>query len=883
MAARVEAAQLPVPCVAGNCGKGPSVWVTSGAATATVSANTLRVTQTTDQAVLNWASFNVSADGHVIFQQPSSTSVALNRIFQESPSNIFGRVDANGQIYLVNPNGFVFGPTAKVNAAGILASTLWMKDTVFQNGILSPNATGNRPNPALEGSNEAGDLRVSVLDANDQPVLGQDGKPIKVELVVQQGAQIASSGVGGRVLLASQSVTNAGTVSSPDGQVIVAAGQRVYLQASADPSLRGLLVEVDVGGKAWNQLSGQLQAARGNVTVAGMAVNQDGRVSASSTVSANGSIRLVAQDTIAFAGANQVPVASHTGSVELGSQSVTEVLPELTDTATAVDEQAQLPSKIDIAGEQVILKGGSRITAPSGQLTVTAVQDLSQGSVFAADSNARIHVDTGATIDLSGSTATLPMSSNLVTVELRGNELATSPDQRNGALRGKPVVVDARVGTPLADVSAAIAAIPKTIAQRTSTGGQAVFQSAGDVVVANGATVNVSGGAVNYLGGTIATSQLITADGKFVDIGQADPTVQYIGVFTPTITVKHDRWGVIDSIPVAGIGHYEQGYTQGSAAGTVKFVAPQMVLNGTFVGHSVNGPYQRTPATAAPGGTLVIGAGDATTALGNPNYLAPSVNFSTTAPPIAVGDDGSLPGALPVTLPTDFLTEGGFTRTEIYSNGTVTIPGGTPLSLLSSFSYNRDPTATSSSTKLAVVAGSSLLVRAPQVSVRSDITASGGSIDIGSTVSGDTPANPAQKFGIDVASGVTLDVRGTWINDSLLPIGQRAADPLLQAGGTIKLSADADLTHETVQDGTQSALTIGSGVQLHASGGAWFQTSGKLTPGAGGNLTLSSTSFTPTNSNSTFSLGDNIGLDAFGVAGAAGGSFTLRAGRIDIG
>src|SRR3979490_397817 len=67
MAARVEAPQLPVPGGAGNCGKGPSVWVTSGAATATVSANTLRVTQTTDQAVLNWASFNVRADGHVIF------------------------------------------------------------------------------------------------------------------------------------------------------------------------------------------------------------------------------------------------------------------------------------------------------------------------------------------------------------------------------------------------------------------------------------------------------------------------------------------------------------------------------------------------------------------------------------------------------------------------------------------------------------------------------------------------------------------------------------------------------------------------------------------------------------------------------------------------
>src|SRR6266702_3273661 len=101
MAARAEAAQLPVPCVAGNC-KGPTSWVASGAATAVSAGNTLTINQTSNQAVLNWASFNISADGHVIFQQPSSTSVALNRLYQESPSSIFGKLDANGQVYLVN-------------------------------------------------------------------------------------------------------------------------------------------------------------------------------------------------------------------------------------------------------------------------------------------------------------------------------------------------------------------------------------------------------------------------------------------------------------------------------------------------------------------------------------------------------------------------------------------------------------------------------------------------------------------------------------------------------------------------------------------------------------------------------------------------------------
>src|SRR5260370_13124865 len=142
-------AQLPVPCLAGNCGAGgPNTFVKSGNATATVSANTLQVNQTSNQAVLNWSSFNVSADGHVIFQQPNASSIALNRIYQQSPSSIFGQVQANGQIYLVNPNGFVFGATASVNAAGILASTLKISDSTFAAGPLSPALPRHRP-PAL--------------------------------------------------------------------------------------------------------------------------------------------------------------------------------------------------------------------------------------------------------------------------------------------------------------------------------------------------------------------------------------------------------------------------------------------------------------------------------------------------------------------------------------------------------------------------------------------------------------------------------------------------------------------------------------------------------------------------------------------------------------
>src|SRR6516165_9338973 len=86
---------LPTPCLPGTCGPvGPSTFIASGHATATQAGNTLTVKQTSTQAALNWASFNIAQNYKVDFQQPSASSVALNRIYQASPSAIFGSLQA---------------------------------------------------------------------------------------------------------------------------------------------------------------------------------------------------------------------------------------------------------------------------------------------------------------------------------------------------------------------------------------------------------------------------------------------------------------------------------------------------------------------------------------------------------------------------------------------------------------------------------------------------------------------------------------------------------------------------------------------------------------------------------------------------------------------
>ena len=500
--------QLPIVCVAGSCGpNAPTSWVSSGQATATSVGNTLTVQQTSEQAILNWQSFNISADGRVIFNQPNSSAIALNQIFQASPSQIFGLLKSNGQLYLVNQNGFIFGSTAQVNVGGLLASTLQLT-APLSSGLLTQIQNSL---PAL-----ASDGRTSVLDAAGNPVIGPDGQPMTVQIVVQPGAQLSTAADGQRIMLAGQTVTNDGSISAADGQVILAAGQSVFVQASSNSNIRGLIVEVDAGGLAQNLAQGNISVAEGNATLVGLAVNQQGRISATTSVSENGSINLMARDTVSVQPSQGVPTlfTSHGGSLTLGPQSETEVLPDTASTATAIDQQAQPVSQITLAGAQVELQGGSNITAPGGQVGITASADPSAGSSsLSPDPNVHLRIDSGAVIDVAGSTASVPVTRNLVAVQLRGSELADSPLQRNGPLRGQTVIIDARVGTPLADVSGDIALIQRGVLERTSEGGSISLSSAGDVVIGKGATLNVSGGQVDYTPGIMQTSLLVEPDG----------------------------------------------------------------------------------------------------------------------------------------------------------------------------------------------------------------------------------------------------------------------------------------------------------------------------------------------------------------------------------
>ena len=108
--------------------------VVAGSAGIAQAGSRMTITQATDKVILNWNTFNIGSDAAVTFNQPGAGSVALNRVLSSDPSSIYGRLSANGQVFLINPSGVIFGQGARVDVGGLVASTLSLGDKDFLAG-----------------------------------------------------------------------------------------------------------------------------------------------------------------------------------------------------------------------------------------------------------------------------------------------------------------------------------------------------------------------------------------------------------------------------------------------------------------------------------------------------------------------------------------------------------------------------------------------------------------------------------------------------------------------------------------------------------------------------------------------------------------------------
>lgn len=107
----------------------------AGSAAVSAAGSTLTINQATNSAIINWNTFNVGTGGTVNINMPSATSVQLDRVTGNlGPSQIMGSLWSNGTVFLVNPNGILFGPHSTINAAGFLATTFNIANSDFLAG-----------------------------------------------------------------------------------------------------------------------------------------------------------------------------------------------------------------------------------------------------------------------------------------------------------------------------------------------------------------------------------------------------------------------------------------------------------------------------------------------------------------------------------------------------------------------------------------------------------------------------------------------------------------------------------------------------------------------------------------------------------------------------
>ena len=226
---------------------GPTV--AAGQASFAYQGSTLSVTNTPG-AIINWRGFSIPRDELVRFLQQSSSSSVLNRVVGQDPSLILGKLQSNGRVFLINPNGITFGAGAQIDVAGLVASSLNINDADFISGRLRFSGRGG------EGA------------------------------VVNHGE--IRTPQGGRVFLIAPQVENRGFITTPSGEIVLAAGRSVEI---ADEANSGVRVEVTApAGQALNV--GSLVAAGGSVGMYGSVVRNSGRISADAAVVENGRVFL---------------------------------------------------------------------------------------------------------------------------------------------------------------------------------------------------------------------------------------------------------------------------------------------------------------------------------------------------------------------------------------------------------------------------------------------------------------------------------------------------------------------------------------------------------------------------------------------------------------
>ena len=290
--------------------------VSSGTANATQHGSQLTI-QASQNSVINWQSFNIRPGETTTFLQPSARSVVWNRIFDQNPSQIWGHLNANGYVVLMNQNGFYFGPNSVINVGGFLATVAPL------------------PPPEPGGG--------SMWQFNGAPPAAS---------IVNYGRITASS--GSSVYLIAERVENHGQIVAREGTIGLQAGKEVLV--SERPDGRGLSATVRLPEGSVDN-SGQLIADAGTIALHAQVVNQGGLIQANSVRQQNGIIELVGSEAVNLGAGSVLRANGDANAVSDGGRVTIQSAGRFSDTPA---------SQIDVSG--------GRLGGNGGQVEISAVQ-----------------------------------------------------------------------------------------------------------------------------------------------------------------------------------------------------------------------------------------------------------------------------------------------------------------------------------------------------------------------------------------------------------------------------------------------------------------------------------------------------------------------------
>ena len=526
--------------------------VVAGQVSTVTSGNQLLITNSPG-SIINWQSFSIMPGELTRFIQQSSSSSVLNRITGQDPSRILGALRSNGKVFLINPNGIVFGAGSRIDVNGLVASSLDISNADFLSGKLK-----------FSGSATAGS-------------------------VTNSGGITTPS--GGQVYLIAPNVTNNGLITSPSGDVMLAAGYSVDLADSNDPDVR--VVISARGDQALNV--GKIVADSGKVGVYGALVNQFGLVSANSAVvGENGKIVFKASDTTVL-GAGSVTTAQGAGTG--GEIQVLGNRVGLTGDAV-VDAGGQ-------AGGGTVLVGGDThgdnpaiqnaaltYVGPQAQINADAVESGEGGKVIVwSDQQTQMYGAISARGGAEGGNGGFVETSSESKLDFQGEVDLRAPAGSAGTLLLDPSDVLISSGSTSSDVTLPSSA-PFTITGSNPSSVLSVTDLENELGLGN-VTVTTSSSAAAPLGGTITVAAPVTWSNSNSLTLAANQNIYIDAPITAsvaTLVLSAANGNIVQAINSSAPATISVGSLAASAPnGSVSLTEPTNAISGTVAGASAQG------------------------------------------------------------------------------------------------------------------------------------------------------------------------------------------------------------------------------------------------------------------------------------------------------